>query len=230
MSTRQEIIESYERKLHSLEHDIRNEVARDLHDGAIGALSLAVFESDMLIIELRKAKLDHFGERAKSLQEAIMGAVETIRQIMAQTSPIPAAPDGLMTLLDTLVHEIRRHQGVSCNLIYDEPLLIKDRQAATHIYRIVQEGITNAIKHGRADEILVTFDIRPDNSIDLYVADNGIGLQKTASRKGTGVGLRSMQGRAKKLGGTIKLEPGPRHGLILHLKTGPLDLFEETSS
>jgi signal transduction histidine kinase len=89
-------------------------------------------------------------------------------------------------------------------------VLLQDAASSTHLYRIAQEAINNAIKHGKAKNISVGLENR-DGVITLTVTDDGIGLPEKA-RAGQGMGLRIMAYRAKMIGATFNLERLPQSG------------------
>jgi len=83
-------------------------------------------------------------------------------------------------------------------------VLITNNTTATHLYRIAQESITNAIKHGRSERIEIRLSSTPKRII-LAVLDDGVGFDATA-RRGEGMGLRIMDHRAQMIGGTVVVQ------------------------
>ena len=90
------------------------------------------------------------------------------------------------------------------------PGLVPDNNVATHLFRIAQEAISNAVKHGKARTIIVDLH---DNGDELFltIKDDGIGLQRAAG-KPHGMGLRTMDYRARVIGGTLRVHPGAKGG------------------
>jgi signal transduction histidine kinase len=86
---------------------------------------------------------------------------------------------------------------------------ISDNNTALHLYRIAQEAINNAIKHGKAQRIVVVL-VQSPGAITLSIKDDGVGLPKTDS-KSNGIGLRVMNYRAGMIGATLTIE-GQRTG------------------
>ena len=92
-------------------------------------------------------------------------------------------------------------------------ILIHDNAMATHLYRIVQEALNNAIKHGKADT--VTIMLRQErNTCILTVQDNGLGIGNMVSQ-GKGIGLNIMQYRASMIGASLDVRDAERGGTIL---------------
>jgi signal transduction histidine kinase len=87
---------------------------------------------------------------------------------------------------------------------------VPDHNVAIHLYRIAQEAVSNAIKHGQARRIEIGLAVK-DGSVTLAVKDNGTGIpRKLPKRKG--MGLRIMRYRAEVIGGALMVEPDPGGG------------------
>jgi two-component system CheB/CheR fusion protein len=92
--------------------------------------------------------------------------------------------------------------------------LALSKNTATHLYRIAQEALNNAIKHGRATVIVIN--LRSDaNGLELAVEDNGRGIPSNALNQGSGMGLHIMRYRARSIGGTLQFGPGPHGGTLV---------------
>jgi two-component system CheB/CheR fusion protein len=94
-----------------------------------------------------------------------------------------------------------------------QPVLVRDNTVATHLYRIAQEAVNNAIKHSRAGSILIELKTE-NNRIELKISDDGIGIPISRSPSG-GMGLHIMNYRAQAIGGTLTIERAPGHGTIV---------------
>ncbi len=111
--------------------------------------------------------------------------------------------------------------GVACRFVCDPPVLVHDPAVATHLYRIAQEAVANAIKHGQAREVAIylqSVGIRTR----LSVRDNGVGFPKTIPKE-KGMGLRIMQSRAGMIGGSLSVEKDPAGGtgIVCSVPGGP---------
>ena len=93
---------------------------------------------------------------------------------------------------------------------------ITDNTSATHLYRIAQEALNNALRHGHADEIYISL-VQQNDRIILAVSDNGVGFDRGASRteKTGGMGLRTMEYRAGLIGGTLHVERSEKGGTLV---------------
>jgi signal transduction histidine kinase len=103
-----------------------------------------------------------------------------------------------------LAENTERLFNISCRFHCESPVLIDDSDVAVHLYRIAQEAISNAIKHGTADELMITL-TNVSQRLTLSIEDNGIGLP---SQRGTrpGMGLHIMEYRARMIGASLTIQ------------------------
>jgi signal transduction histidine kinase len=102
---------------------------------------------------------------------------------------------------------------IQCEFHAEVPVGIADAGAATHLYRIAQEAITNAVKHGHAKRVLIGLTDAED-CFNLKVVDDGRGFGRTKATT-VGMGLRIMKYRAAMLGATLQVHSTPGHGTTL---------------
>jgi signal transduction histidine kinase len=115
-----------------------------------------------------------------------------------------------MSALSELAEDTGKLFDVQCLFSNQDPVLIHNHAAATHLYRIAQEAVTNAIKHGNAKSIEIRLVAEPER-IALAIKDNGTGLGPGAEG-GKGMGLRIMKYRAGMIGAQVLLQPQPTGG------------------
>jgi len=119
-------------------------------------------------------------------------------------SPVSLEAEGLMEALQELAARSKKVFRVACHFRCDAPVLVPDHAVALHLYRIAQEAVGNAIKHGKAERIEIGLTALGD-SVRLVVSDNGVGLPRKPV-KHNGLGLRIMQYRAGVIGGTLVMQ------------------------
>jgi signal transduction histidine kinase len=88
-------------------------------------------------------------------------------------------------------------------------------------YRIVQESLTNVIRHAGASFVQVTVRAENDRSLHVEVCDDGAGAASTPASSGSGIGIRGMRERAESTGGRLDAGPGPRGGFVVRAEWGP---------
>jgi signal transduction histidine kinase len=118
-----------------------------------------------------------------------------------------------MSALKDLASATSLNHGVRCRLICSRPVLVDDVARATHLYRIAQEAVHNAIRHGKARSIRIGL-AAPDGMVRLSIEDDGRGVRRSA-RRGKGMGLASMSSRARSLGGRFDIRNRDEGGVIV---------------
>jgi len=122
---------------------------------------------------------------------------------------------GLPMALQRLADDITRTGKTRCELLCDANVVIQDQAQALHIYRIVQEAVANALRHGLATVISITLEVA-DGKIYLEVANNGRDWPAETA-KATGMGLHIMAYRARMIGGTLQICRGETGGTVVDL-------------
>jgi signal transduction histidine kinase len=115
-----------------------------------------------------------------------------------------------MSALEHLALEVEDLFGINCRFECVEPVLIYEDAVATHLYHIAQEAVNNAMKHGRARQILIRLGF-DEGKITLRIEDNGLGIPDDRA-KGQGMGLHIMNYRAKVVGGALEICRLPEGG------------------
>ena len=157
-----------------------------------------------------EAKSRPTATRVAEVAQHVRDAIGHTRQLSRGLSPVVLESEGLTSALHELADHARTMFHVDCQFHCESPVRITDHAVATHLFRIAQEAVSNAIKHGRAKRI----DIRLRNALGrtiVAVKDHGTGLPPDANRKG-GMGLRIMQYRAGLIGGSLVVQRDPEGG------------------
>lgn len=192
----QEIIEISERE--------QRRIGRDLHDGLCQYQAALACAATSLKSDLLKKQLEAEAGSADQIAMRLRDAIAQTRDLARGLFPVQMEQEGLASALEELARSIRSLQSVDCRFaLSGEPPLLENT-AATHLYRIAQEAISNGIRHGQADCILVTLETDEAASA-LRVRDNGIGLSH-AARSDSGMGMNIMNYRAKLAGGDLLVE------------------------
>ena len=198
-----------------LEHEIvaiseseQRRIGQDLHDGLCQFLAALGCSATSLRGQLEKRQLmeeaSHAGELAQLLQSAV---VET-RDLARSLVPAHVSDVGLVVALEALAQSVSRLHGINCSFRLDGHAVGEDELVATHLYRIAQEAIANAINHGKAKNISVLLSTE-SGRLTLRVIDDGIGISTPPAK--SGMGLAVMRYRARLSGGELeakRLEEG----------------------
>jgi signal transduction histidine kinase len=198
-----EVIASTERE--------RTRIGHDLHDGLAQLLIGVKLLLTALVDKLGAVRSPHQPDAARAA-ELVSRAIEQTADLAQGLSPIPKR-GWLCDALRQLARQSQQLLGVRCEVLHADAPLDLDEGAATHLYRIAQEAITNAVKHGSASRIEITCDRIADGLV-LTIKDDGSGLA-AASTEHRGMGLNIMYYRARSIGGELTITDCPDGGTVV---------------
>ena len=178
-------------------------IAQDLHDDLGQILTATIHLSTALHRKLAWKSLPEADDEARILALLDQALAQT-RSIARGLHPVRPEPNALMAALEELATRTEKLFHHPCRFKCPRPVLIDDNDTATHLFRIAQEAVTNAIKHGRPQRIEIAL-AHSGNKIDLSVQDDGVGFPERLP-KSSGMGLRIMRYRAGMIGGSIVVE------------------------
>lgn len=188
-----------------VQEDERKHIARELHDG-VGQLLTA------LINQLQQMHKE--GEPdPKELEEALSLARQALsdtREISRLMRPRILDDLGLIPALQWLSRVMGEKNNIAIEL-HEQLSVNLDDETQTLVFRVVQEAITNAIKHADANHIDITV-IATERMLVIKVQDNGVGMTKETSESVEGFGLSAMRDRVAAFGGQLMVESKPGEG------------------
>ena len=188
--------------LHIGEQEHRR-IAQDLHDGLGQLLVGAAYLAGTVRQDLA-AKSRPEAKQLRRIWEVINEALALTRSLARGLHLVEAEPNGLMVALEALAARTRSLFQIRCQFRCRRPVLVPDNTMATHLFRIAQEAVTNAIKHGKAGRIQIRLTETP-NRLTLAIQDDGSGMP-VRQRKSAGMGLRIMHYRAGIIGGSLAIQ------------------------
>lgn len=195
MRLEREVIEISERE--------QTRIGRDLHDGlgqTLTGVSLSLGSLAKRLGADREAS-----EELAAVGKLLAGAISDVRRIAKTLTPDIEGLGGFQRALESLAAEIRRSNQIDCHVTIAADCLIHDETAATHIYRITQEALSNAVRHSDAKLIELTLK-RHKGIYSLEIADDGRGIGVDIENT-EGMGFKNMRYRAHSLNGTIDVKP-----------------------
>lgn len=201
---------SLEKRLLSISDTEQRRLGADLHDGLGQHLTGIACLATALRDRLNSEKSQQAG-MANEIASLVNSGIELTRALARGLCPVQVEQNGLPAALEDLAYQVQRLQGVQCHFNAIGPTRSMEPNVALHLYRITQEAVNNAIRHGAAQQIDITLDtLRSPHQ--LIIEDNGRGFDPGALREGRGVGLGLMNYRAAIIGGMFKINPQPRGG------------------
>jgi PAS domain S-box-containing protein len=187
-------------------------IAQDLHDGLGQHLTGIAFMSKVLEEKLSDKSLPEAEEAAK-IVKMVNQAIDNTRQLARGLHPVAAEPLGLMSALKKWANEVEGLFHIGCSFRCERPLAIHDANLATHLYRIAQEAVNNAIRHGKSRNIVIGLSGKNGAGM-LTIQDDGDGFPKKPVNP-PGVGLSIMNYRADMVGGSLKVQPNQDRGVTV---------------
>jgi PAS domain S-box-containing protein len=177
-------------------------IGQDLHDDLGQILTGTGFFCELLIKKLSGKSIPEAAD-AREIHKLIMEAKEHTRVLSKGLCPVDIGLGGITTAIKQIVDNTEKVFGIRCRFDYDSDILIEDSTVETQLYYIVQEAVTNSIKHGKAENLNIELK-KAGKKIHLNVKDDGIGIPE-AIDLAKGLGLRIMFYRAGVIGASINI-------------------------
>jgi signal transduction histidine kinase len=180
-------------------------LSTELHDGVGQHLTGIAFLAKALANRLRTQAAVEAGD-AEEIARLTNQAIGNIRALARGLRPVGLEDNALTVALSQLARDVTRVYGVECMFGEDEPVTIASALVSHHLYRIAQEGVHNAVKHGSGDRITLDLVNRGD-TITLTVSNKGnLRVPGGSLRDSPGIGIASMRHRALVIGARLTLE------------------------
>lgn len=197
--------------LRTSEHE-RRRVGQDLHDGLGQMLTGISLIAGNLTKRLANEGHD-LTEDLAEVTELVRDADRMSRNIARGLVPVELDGEGLAASIEGLCGNARKFFSVACTFTEEGHPQVRDGSAASNLYRIAQECISNAVKHGRATRIDVKL-LAQEGNVILTVQDNGIGFPEELSRE-RGMGVDIMGYRARVINARLSIDRVPEGGTII---------------
>lgn len=204
--------ERLERELLDISEREQRRIGHDLHDSLGQHLTGTALAGQVLAENLGARNAPETAD-AHRLVDLVEKGIALSRNLAKGLHPIQLEAVGLMDALEELAAVTSDLFKIECRFECDSPVLIRDPAVSMHLYRIAQEAVSNAVKHGRARQVAIQLE-NLDDGIALRVKDDGIGLPPEPSKRG-GMGLRIMAHRASMFGARFAAERAPSQGTVV---------------
>lgn len=204
-------------------------IGLELHDGVaqeLTGMSLYVRGLLNLVAELQQnlsspaggipeqqAALEEVQKIALTLSQRLNETHQHVRELSHGMMPVQLDAEGLRAALEELAASISKSGGIACVIEHPRPVTDLGNSTATHLYRIAQEAVNNAVRHSRAERVAIRLEPL-DSHILLEITDDGVGINiRRESPGGTnGSGLRTMYYRANLIGAHLQIDAPPEGG------------------
>ncbi|MBT2693943.1 sensor histidine kinase [Bacillus sp. ISL-55] len=206
--------EEQESRIQEIISQERNRLARELHD----SVSQQLFAASMLMSAINETKGPSENEREtkqlKMVEEMIHQSQLEMRALLLHLRPVALKGKSLQEGIEELLIELR--QKVTMNIKWKVEPFPLDKGVEDHLFRILQESVSNTLRHGKAEELEVLL-IKRDDKVIMRVVDDGIGFNVEEAKAGS-YGLQNMHERAGEIGGTLKIVSVQNKGTRLEVK------------
>ncbi len=194
------------------EHE-QQRIGQDLHDGLCQQLAAIGCATRVLAEDLQSRQMPEARD-AVMIEESIQQAVMEARNLARGIFPVHVDRDGLSAALSDLVRTTSRLTGVKIEVEENTEIHLSSPEKAMNLYRIVQEAVANAVRHGGAERILIRLN-SSDAMLEMSVEDDGSGITPERKSNNAGMGLRTMHYRAQALEADFEIKPRPGGGTIV---------------
>jgi PAS domain S-box-containing protein len=189
----------------------QRQIGQELHDGVGQELTGLGLMAQSLAQRLPEAAAE------KRIALRLIAGLDSVRQQVRELSrgliPVHVESRGLSAALDDLAARTTEASGISVTAECPEWVELPDHETATQLFRIAQEAVSNAVRHGRPRHIRLTLLTEP-NGLRLRIRDDGIGMPGGPDQS-DGLGLRIMQYRAGRIGSVLQIGPSPGGGTVV---------------
>jgi len=207
-----------EKQIADISTEEQERIGQEIHDG----LGQQLTGLSMMATSIKRQLASQNLAEAGQLEELILHlqtAIKDARALSRGLSPVPVTPEGLTDAFTMLANDIKAKTGIDCHFEAFNAADIKDRTNAIQAYRIAQEAVNNAVKHGRPSKINIILDGR-EEQCELTVNDNGCGFQLDETSN-EGLGIRIMRYRAGIIGCNLEIVSSPGKGTTVRCKHTP---------
>ncbi|MFE5426480.1 MULTISPECIES: sensor histidine kinase [Bacillaceae] len=202
-----------EKQIQEIVSQERNRLARELHD----SVSQQLFAASMFMSAITESQSDMEKTEMKQfkvVEEMIHQSQLEMRALLLHLRPVALKGKSLHEGMKELLLELA--QKVTMDINWKMEPVTLDKGIEDHLFRILQESISNTLRHAKASSLEVLLIVR-DGLIILRITDDGIGFNVEESKTGS-YGLQNMHERAVELGGTMQLVSVPNKGTKLEVK------------
>ncbi len=199
----------------------RNRISREIHDSVGHALSTAMIQLSAME-QIAKREQSSLESMAGTLREFIKSSYHEVRTVISDLKDFEHENSQILYRLNELVSNFSKLSGVKTQLTVSKERFALSSKQSTVIYRVVQEGLSNALRHGYASKVLIflTFE---NQVVRLLIKDNGKGCASVNK----GVGLLSMGERIEELNGRFSYNTSPNEGFILTVTIPKGESYED---
>ena len=208
------------------EEEERRRVARELHDDFTQRLAVLAIEAGKLEREL-SATSSPADKRMATFREQMVRLSSDVHRLSRRLHPTILDDLGLVKAVEAECARFSQQEGIDVGFVARDVTDVLAKEIALSLYRVVQEGLRNVIKHARTKEARVSL-IGDGDMIRLSIEDDGVGFDPQLVRKKGGLGLASMEERMRLVGGKFTIDSGQGRGTLITVEV-PVEPMKEVT-
>ncbi|KIO48140.1 sensor histidine kinase [Nitrosospira sp. NpAV] len=208
-----------EQALISIAEEQQRLIGQELHDNLGQQIAAISYQAKALEKKISASACGDAATVAASIATQAQVAVMQCKQIAQGLLPFELETNGLTAALRAFASRIAITYKITCDFVYENEILIKDKESALNLYRIAQEATNNAIRHGGAQHVTISLATEGE-MLHLSIRDNGSGFAGTDIKHEVtpGMGIKIMQYRARQLGATLEFLSRAEGGVEVRLE------------
>lgn len=206
-----------QREVVEIDERLRQRFGQELHDMLASHLAGVAMLAAAMARKVEKREAAE-PEELQNVTGLLYEAMEQVRVLSHSFASFALQAKDLAEALDRLAERTEAATGVrvTCAVTEAARARLPDEQTATHLYRIAQEAVHNAVKHGKPSQITLSFALEAgdgdEQALVLTIQDDGRGIPEAVT---SGVGMKSMHRRANRAGATLRVERLPEDGTLV---------------
>ena len=208
------------------EEEERRRVARELHDDFTQRLAVLAIEAGKLEREL-SATSSPADKRMATFREQMVRLSSDVHRLSRRLHPTILDDLGLVKAVEAECARFSQQEGIDVGFVARDVTDVLAKETALSLYRVVQEGLRNVIKHARTKEARVSL-IGEGDVVRLSIEDDGVGFDPQLVRKKGGLGLASMEERMRLVGGKFTIDSGQGRGTLITVEV-PVEPMKEVT-
>ena len=204
----EEALRALSARLHSAREEEGARIAREIHDELGGILTGIKWDLEKIDNTLNshsdRSHLLEIHNRISGMMGLIETTISTVRRIASELRPGVLDDLGLVPAIEWQIEQFQVRSGLKCHWTNNASDIELSRERATAVFRILQEILTNVLRHARASNLYVKLG-RSDNCFELEVKDDGVGITESQRNNNGSLGLLGMKERALLVGGEVRI-------------------------
>ncbi|MCG8605657.1 PAS domain S-box protein [bacterium] len=222
-----EALQNLTTHLQSVREKERKHIAREIHD-EFGQV-LTILHIDLAWISARLTEdQQHLMNKIKLMGKLVDSTIDRVRQIARDLRPGLLDDLGLVAAIDWQAQEFQKKTDIKCDLDLPDQEFDLSQTMATNLFRILQEALTNVVRHAQATKVHIKLTKEKDDLV-LEIKDNGCGIRKEQSLDSNSIGIIGMRERVNVIKGSFRIDGAPKKGTRMSVSV-PLKRMNEPTN